>query len=94
MYIRFTKMHGLGNDFVVIDAVTQTVAMTAKLARRLANRNTGIGCDQLLLIEPPSLPDTDFKYRIFNADGSEVVTISRVIRLHRAFPILNPHKYL
>ncbi len=72
MYIRFTKMHGLGNDFVVIDALTQHVTMTAKLARRLADRNTGFGCDQILLIEPPSSPDIDFKYRIFNADGSEV----------------------
>ncbi|MBL4782464.1 MAG: diaminopimelate epimerase [Porticoccaceae bacterium] len=72
MYIRFTKMHGLGNDFVVIDAVTQDVTMSDKLARRLADRNTGIGCDQILLVEPPSRPDVDFKYRIFNADGSEV----------------------
>ncbi len=85
MYIRFTKMHGLGNDFVVIDAVTQTVAMTAKLARRLANRNTGIGCDQLLLIEPPSLPDTDFKYRIFNADGSEVAQCGNGARCFAKF---------
>jgi len=72
MYIRFTKMHGLGNDFVVIDAVTQAVTMTDELARRLADRHTGIGCDQILLVEPPSRPDIDFKYRIFNADGSEV----------------------
>ena len=72
MYIRFTKMHGLGNDFVVIDAVTQAVTMTDELARRLADRHTGIGCDQILLVEPPGHPDIDFKYRIFNADGSKI----------------------
>jgi diaminopimelate epimerase len=72
MELNFTKMHGLGNDFVVIDAIHQTVAMTAELARQLADRRFGIGCDQLLLVEPPRLPGTDFHYRIFNADGSEV----------------------
>ncbi len=65
-------MHGLGNDFVVIDAVTQNVTMTPKLAKKLADRNFGVGCDQILLVEPPTTPDIDFKYRIFNADGSEV----------------------
>ncbi|MGK2913693.1 MAG: diaminopimelate epimerase [Porticoccaceae bacterium] len=72
MLLRFTKMHGLGNDFVVIDAVTQQVQMTAELARRLADRHFGIGCDQILIVEAPSLPDADFSYLIFNADGSEV----------------------
>lgn len=72
MLLRFTKMHGLGNDFVVIDAVTQQVRMTAELARRLADRHFGIGCDQILIVEAPSLPDADFSYLIFNADGSEV----------------------
>ncbi len=72
MLLRFTKMHGLGNDFVVIDAITQHVDMTAELARKLADRHTGIGCDQILLVEPPSLPDVDFDYRIFNPDGGEV----------------------
>jgi diaminopimelate epimerase len=85
MLVNFSKMHGLGNDFVVIDAVTQTVAMTAKLARRLANRNTGIGCDQLLLVEPPSQPDVDFKYRIFNADGSEVAQCGNGARCFTKF---------
>ncbi|OUS15742.1 diaminopimelate epimerase [Gammaproteobacteria bacterium 50_400_T64] len=85
MYIRFTKMHGLGNDFVVIDAVTQAVAMTDKLARRLADRNTGIGCDQILLVEPPTRPDVDFKYRIFNADGSEVAQCGNGARCFAKF---------
>ena len=85
MYIRFTKMHGLGNDFVVIDAVTQAVAMTDKLARRLADRNTGIGCDQILLVEPPTQPDVDFKYRIFNADGSEVAQCGNGARCFAKF---------
>jgi diaminopimelate epimerase len=65
-------MHGLGNDFVVIDAVTQEVNMTEALARKLGDRHFGVGCDQILLVEPPSTPDVDFNYRIFNTDGSEV----------------------
>ncbi|MGB5732878.1 MAG: diaminopimelate epimerase [Thiohalocapsa sp.] len=72
MRLRFTKMHGLGNDFVVIDAINQSVDMTPALSRRLADRRFGIGCDQILLVESPRLPNTDFHYRIFNADGSEV----------------------
>lgn len=72
MLMKFTKMHGLGNDFVVIDAVTQNVRVTASMARRLANRTLGIGCDQILVVEPPSDPNIDFNYRIFNQDGGEV----------------------
>lgn len=72
MRLRFTKMHGLGNDFVVLDGVRQRIAPDAALIRRLADRRFGIGCDQVLLVEPPRLPGTDFHYRIFNADGSEV----------------------
>jgi len=72
MRIQFTKMHGLGNDFVVIDAVSQHVNLRASQIEKLANRHTGIGFDQLLLIEPPSRPDADFDYRIFNSDGGEV----------------------
>ncbi len=72
MELNFTKMHGLGNDFVVIDAIGQTVSMTPDLARRLADRRFGVGCDQILLVEPAQLAGTDFHYRIFNADGSEV----------------------
>lgn len=72
MRIQFTKMHGLSNDFVVIDAVSQHVNLRASQIEKLANRHTGVGFDQLLLIEPPSRPDADFDYRIFNSDGGEV----------------------
>ncbi len=72
MSLRFTKMQGLGNDFIVFDAVRQPVDLDAAAIRRLADRRFGIGCDQILLVEPPRLPGTDFHYRIFNADGSEV----------------------
>jgi len=72
MILRFTKMHGLGNDFVVINLVTQHVRVDENLVRRLADRHTGIGCDQLLLVEPPKNPKADFFYRIFNNDGDEV----------------------
>ncbi|MEL0167182.1 MAG: diaminopimelate epimerase [Pseudomonadaceae bacterium] len=72
MLLRFTKMHGLGNDFMVIDLVTQHVQLTPKQIRQWGDRHTGVGFDQLLLVEPPSTPDADFRYRIFNADGSEV----------------------
>ena len=72
MRIQFTKMHGLGNDFLVIDAVSQHVCLRPSQVHRLADRHTGVGFDQLLLIEPPSRPDADFDYRIFNSDGGEV----------------------
>jgi diaminopimelate epimerase len=72
MRLRFTKMQGLGNDFVVIDALTQHVALSPEQVRRLADRRFGVGCDQLLLVEAPHTPDMDFRYRIFNADGQEV----------------------
>ncbi len=72
MRVHFTKMHGLSNDFVVIDAVSQHVSLRSGQIQKLADRNTGIGFDQLLLIEPPSRPDADFDYRIFNSDGGEV----------------------
>lgn len=72
MQIQFSKMHGLGNDFVVIDNVTQNVFFSRDKIQRLADRNFGIGFDQLLMVEPPYDPDQDFHYRIFNADGSEV----------------------
>jgi diaminopimelate epimerase len=72
MLIKFTKMHGLGNDFVVIDGVRQHINLTTNAIKQLADRNLGIGCDQVLLIEPPSDKNIDFNYRIFNCDGSEV----------------------
>lgn len=70
--LAFTKMHGLGNDFVVIDAIRQQVSVTSEMVRFLADRHFGIGCDQLLVVEPAQGADADFRYRIFNADGSEV----------------------
>lgn len=72
MTLAFTKMHGLGNDFAVVDGVTSPVQLTAARIRELADRHFGIGFDQLLLVEPPSQPDVDFNYRIFNVDGGEV----------------------
>jgi diaminopimelate epimerase len=72
MKFRFSKMHGLGNDFVVIDGVRQSIALTSEQIRFLADRHFGIGCDQLLLVEPARHPDIDFRYRVFNADGGEV----------------------
>lgn len=72
MLLRFTKMHGCGNDFVVLDLITQKFAPKAHHIRKLADRHFGIGCDQVLLIEAPTHPDVDFRYRIFNADGGEV----------------------
>ena len=72
MKLYFSKMHGLGNDFMVVDGVTQKVYFTPEIIRRLADRHFGIGFDQLLLVEPPYDPEQDFHYRIYNADGSEV----------------------
>jgi diaminopimelate epimerase len=70
--LRFTKMQGLGNDFVVLDGIAQRVELDAAELRRLADRRFGVGCDQVLLVERPTTPDADFRYRIFNADGGEV----------------------
>jgi len=72
MGLRFSKMHGAGNDFVVIDAMRQPFQPTPELCRWLADRRMGIGCDQILIVEAPTQPDADFRYRIFNADGGEV----------------------
>ena len=72
MLLEFSKMHGLGNDFMVIDGITQKVFLSNEVIKRLADRHFGIGFDQLLLVEPPYDPEQDFHYRIFNADGSEV----------------------
>ena len=72
MKLEFSKMHGLGNDFLVIDAISQSVDLGTGQVRALADRHTGIGCDQLLLVERAQGPDADFRYRIFNSDGGEV----------------------
>ncbi len=71
MKLAFTKMHGAGNDFVVIDLVRQAANISTSNVRFMADRSRGVGCDQVLLVEPPEHPEADFKYRIFNADGSE-----------------------
>ncbi|MDY0048160.1 MAG: diaminopimelate epimerase [Thauera propionica] len=72
MKLRFTKMHGLGNDFVVIDATRAPVDLTPARVKAIADRHFGVGCDQLLVVEPATQPGVDFRYRIFNADGGEV----------------------
>ena len=72
MRLEFTKMEGLGNDFVVIDATARPVELTRDQLRLLADRHFGVGCDQILQVEAPRRADTDFYYRIFNADGGEV----------------------
>ena len=70
--LRFAKMHGQGNDFVVIDGIRQSVHLRPEQVRAIADRHFGIGCDQLLLVERPGSPENDFRYRIWNSDGGEV----------------------
>ncbi|MFW2372783.1 MAG: diaminopimelate epimerase [Gammaproteobacteria bacterium] len=72
MSVSFSKMHGLGNDFVVVDAIHQSINLDADQIRFIANRRFGVGCDQLLLVEKPQSAEAEFRYRIFNADGLEV----------------------
>ena len=72
MNIHFTKMHGIGNDFVVINAIEQKISLSSEQISRIADRHFGVGCDQLLLVEEPAQAEADFRYRIFNADGGEV----------------------
>jgi len=70
--LKFTKMQGLGNDFVVLDGISQRIELSSAQLRRLADRHFGVGCDQVLVVEKPGRDDVDFRYRIFNADGGEV----------------------
>ena len=72
MKLHFTKMHGAGNDFIVIDAINQDINFTPAQWQRLADRRFGIGADQILVVEKPRLPGCDFRYRIYNNDGGEV----------------------
>jgi diaminopimelate epimerase len=72
MLLKFTKMQGAGNDFVVVDSFSSPISLTSAQIKKISNRNFGVGCDQLLLVEKTSLANVDFKYRIFNADGGEV----------------------
>lgn len=72
MQLQFTKMHGTGNDFVVIDLISQHYKLRSRDVRKLADRHFGVGCDQVLVVEAPQNPQVDFRYRIYNADGTEV----------------------
>ncbi|PID47387.1 MAG: diaminopimelate epimerase [Proteobacteria bacterium] len=72
MQLDFTKMHGLGNDFVMVNAINQDIHLTTDKVRAISDRHLGVGCDQLLVVEPSPVADCDFRYRIFNADGGEV----------------------
>lgn len=85
MRLRFSKMHGLGNDFVVIDGVSQKVRLGAEKIRQLSDRHFGIGCDQLLIVEAPENPNIDFRYRIFNGDGTEVENCGNGARCFAVF---------
>lgn len=85
MMLKFTKMHGLGNDFVVIDGISQSISLNSAQIRFIADRHFGIGCDQLLLVEKPVNDNADFKYRIFNADGSEVAQCGNGARCFARF---------
>ena len=87
MEIKFTKMHGLGNDFVVIDAINQVIDLTSEQIRFIANRRLGIGCDQLLMVEAPHSQEAEFRYRIFNADGGEVEQCGNGARCFARFVI-------
>ena len=90
MLINFTKMQGLGNDFVVIDAISQSVALATDQLRFIADRHFGIGCDQILLVEAPAQPGVDFRYRIYNADGGEVEQCGNGARCFARF-VLDKH---
>ncbi len=72
MLLKFTKMHGAGNDFVMLDGVRQKIELTPEQLRLLADRHFGVGCDQILIVEKAVNKEADFRYRIFNADGGEV----------------------
>ena len=70
--IKFTKMHGAGNDFVMLDGVRQHIELSPEQLRLLADRHFGVGCDQILIVEKTEKTEADFRYRIFNSDGGEV----------------------
>ena len=72
MNLKFTKMHGAGNDFVIINGISQLVQLGPEQLRLLADRHFGVGCDQVLLVEAAQHPDADFRYRIFNSNGTKV----------------------
>jgi diaminopimelate epimerase len=96
MLVNFSKMHGLGNDFLILDNVTQNIFLSNEQISQLADRHFGVGFDQLLMVEPPYDPDLDFHYRIFNADGSEVGQCGNGARCFARFVhakgLINKHK--
>lgn len=83
--IRFTKMHGIGNDFVVLDGINQSIELTPERVRKLADRHFGVGCDQVLVVLPPTTPQCDFRYQIFNEDGAEVENCGNGVRCFAKF---------
>ncbi len=85
MHLPFTKMHGIGNDFVVFNAIQQRLAFTPEQLRFIADRHFGIGCDQILLVEATDRPGVDFRYRIFNANGGEVEQCGNGVRCFARF---------
>lgn len=85
MRLKFTKMHGLGNDFVVFNAIADPISLHADQLRFIADRHFGIGCDQILFVEKPTRDDADFRYRIFNADGTEVAQCGNGARCFARF---------
>lgn len=87
MRLNFTKMHGLGNDFVVLDMISQQALLTPDIAKRIADRHFGIGCDQILLVEKSTDPLVDFRFRIFNADGGEVAHCGNGARCFARFVV-------
>ncbi|CRK85949.1 Diaminopimelate epimerase [Candidatus Providencia siddallii] len=87
--MKFSKMHGLGNDFMIVNSINQNIIFSTTLIAQLANRHTGIGFDQLLIIEQTLNPNIDFQYRIFNADGSEALQCGNGIRCFTRFVYLN-----
>jgi len=89
MQIRFAKMHGLGNDFVVFDAVNQDVQLTSEKVRKIADRKLGVGCDQILVIRPATDADVDFNYQIYNSNGEEVEQCGNGARCVGKFLALN-----
>ncbi|MDT8383407.1 MAG: diaminopimelate epimerase [Gammaproteobacteria bacterium] len=89
MKIAFTKMQGLGNDFVVIDAIHQSFHLSPEQVRFIADRHRGVGCDQVLLVEPPDSDEVDFRYRIYNQDGGEVGQCGNGARCFARFVVDN-----
>ncbi len=85
MQVKFSKMQGLGNDFMMLDLVTQGLELTPELIRQWGDRHTGVGFDQLIVAEPPTDPTADFRFRIYNADGSEAQQCGNGLRCFARF---------